>query len=57
MDEKLAAIAGLIAMRLEQGWDSQADRLYKRAIDMGFKAQEVELAVDEAAYNRKPEKR
>lgn len=41
-------IAELIAMRLKQGWESQADRLWERALIEGADDAKLEAAVHEA---------
>ena len=45
-------IAELIAMRLKQGWDSQADRIWERALKNGADFAELEEAIFEARYGK-----
>lgn len=46
-------IAELIALRLGQGWDSQADRLWERALQDGAGFDELEDAIFEARYGER----
>lgn len=41
-EREVREVAELIAQRRRQGWDSQADRLWERALEMG--ADDAELA-------------
>lgn len=45
-------IAELIALRLEQGWESQAMRLWERALQDGIGFDELEDAIFERRYGK-----
>lgn len=45
-------IAELIAFRMEQGWESQAMRLWERALQDGVGFEELEDAIFEARYGK-----
>lgn len=45
-------IAELIAMRIEQGWESQAMRLWERALQDGIGFRELEDAIFEVRYGK-----
>lgn len=46
-------IAELIALRMEQGWESQATRLWERALQDGIGFRELEDAIFEARYGER----
>ena len=46
--EETREIADLIVLRLEQGWESQATRLWERALQDGIGFEELEDAIFEA---------
>ena len=46
-------IAALIALRMEQGWESQAMRLWERALQDGIGFRELEDAIYEARYGER----
>ncbi len=46
-------IAELIVLRLNQGWESQAMRLWERALQDGADFDELEDAIFKARYGRK----
>ena len=48
--EQTRDVAELIALRLAQGWDSQAMRLWERALQDGADFDELEDAIFEARY-------
>ena len=45
-------IAELIAIRMEQGWESQAMRLWERALQDGADFDELEDAIFDARYGK-----
>ena len=47
-EAELRRYAKHVAMRLEQGWTSQAERLFDRAEELGFDAEKLDIAVGEA---------
>ena len=51
--EQTREIAELIVLRFEQGWDSQAWRLYERALQDGVGFDELEDAIFEARYGER----
>lgn len=52
-EEQTREIAELIALRLAQGWDSQADRPWERALQDGVGFKELEDAIFEARYGER----
>lgn len=46
-------IAELIVIRMEQGWESQAMRLWERALQDGIGFRELEDAIYEARYGER----
>lgn len=52
-EEQTREIADLIVTRLEQGWDSQAMRLWERALQDGIGFDELEDAIFEARYGER----
>ena len=53
MDERQTReLAELIALRLEQGWDSQAMRLWERALQGGADFDKLEGAIYDARYGK-----
>ena len=46
-------IAELIVLRMEQGWESQAMRLWERALQDGVGFEELEDAIFEARYGER----
>lgn len=51
-NEEIRQVAELIALRLKQGWDSQADRIWERALRNGADFAELEEAIFEARYGK-----
>ena len=50
--EQTREIAELIAIRMEQGWESQAMRLWERALQDGADFDELEDAIFDARYGK-----
>ena len=52
-EKQTREIAELIVLRFEQGWESQAMRLWERALQDGIGFRELEDAIFEARYGEK----
>ena len=50
--QETKAIADLIVTRMEQGWESQAMRLWERALQDGIGFRELEDAIFERRYGK-----
>lgn len=51
-EKQTREIADLIVLRMEQGWESQAMRLWERALQDGVGFKELEDAIFERRYGK-----